>query len=128
MSYMLSNTLFSSFSQCPLTTFCNLLIVYDPSYSGCCFVDLLCQKKLISQVISFVPFYDNFIYTLNMLFSRSAKLKLIRDHKEKVDLAQMPLTYLSILSHCVFSLILPYKYPEKPGVIQFSGLQILKLT
>lgn len=105
----------------------NLLIVYDP-YSGCCFVDLLCQKKLISQVISFVRFYDNFIYTLNMLFSRSAKLKLIRDHNEKVDLAQMPLTYLSILSYCVFSLILPYKYPENPGVIQFSGLQILKLT
>lgn len=101
----------------------NHLIVYDP-YSGCCFVDLLCQKKLISHV----PFYDNFIYTLNMLFSQSAKLKLIRDHKEKVDLAQMPLTYLSILSYCVFSLILPHKYPEKPGVIQFSGLQILKLT
>lgn len=63
-----------------------------------------------------------------MLFFRSAKVKLIRDHKEKVDLAQIPLTYLPILSYCVFSLILRYKYPEKPGVIQFSGLQILKLT
>ena len=49
-----------------------------------------------------------------MLFLRSAKVKLIRDHKEKVDLAQMPLTYLPILSCCVFSLILRYKYPEKP--------------
>lgn len=33
----------------------NLLIVYEP-YSDYCFGDLLCQK--ISQVISFVPFYD----------------------------------------------------------------------
>ena len=131
LSYMLCNTLSSAFSQCALTTFCNFSEDAKSSNRLRPLLRLLLWWSSMSENQSsykFCSFLWSFIYTLNMLFLRSAKVKLIRDHKEKVDLSQMPLTYLPILSYCVFSLILRYKYPEKPGVIQFSGLQILKLT